>query len=611
MAEKALLGFGPEAVSPLIASLAHPDVHIQEASARILGKIKDPSAVFPLIAAFQAPFADRVRIAAAVALGDLGDARAVAPLMEALYEKTSPALHEVPRALAKLGACAVSPLIQALGDADGQVSRMAMAALGEIGDARAIPPLIGRLKSDAPFMSRAAADALVEIGEASVLPLMSVASEKGKARQRALDTLIRIGADGVAPLLEGLQSDPARYEAVALAVLPEIGTPAAEAVAALWKAPDSSGNDLWGRLLLAMGPPAVPFLVEALKGRDLHLALQGARILGKMGDERGVAPLMEALASDEPVLQAVSAKALADMGEPAVSALVSVLADPEFSAQGMVRAVLKEMGAPAAEPLIRVLNSDDALLVKRAAAILVEMESAAVPALIRHLSDPDLAVQRHCAEILVEIGAPAVSYVTEIVDRADPGRLWLAVKILGEMGDPRAVEALTAVSDHPDPKVRYFVVEALGRLRDPAAIPVLVAALKDPRMKFHAAAALAGLGWRPKTPSERLYFTSASKDGGISASQKAAFRARLWSDLEKKPFPEKACAFHALLNLFGEPVASELARFLERQGSLKMARLFIESGLGPLVESGLDWLARNIPQAFYDDPEAWLRPLAP
>jgi len=77
-----------------------------------------------------------VRQAAAEALGELGDARAV------------------------------GPLIVALQDGDVEVRRAAAWALGEIGDARAVDPLIAALRDEDVEVCRAAARALGEIENA-------------------------------------------------------------------------------------------------------------------------------------------------------------------------------------------------------------------------------------------------------------------------------------------------------------------------------------------------------------------------------------------------------------------------------------------------------------
>jgi HEAT repeat protein len=115
-----------------------------------------------------------VRIKASEALGELGDARAVEPLIKALGDRNNETVRRTAAAaLGKLGdGRAVVPLIKALGDADRGVCVTAAEALGKLGDARAVEPLIERLGISSWSVPKAAA-ALVKLGTAlAVEPLI-------------------------------------------------------------------------------------------------------------------------------------------------------------------------------------------------------------------------------------------------------------------------------------------------------------------------------------------------------------------------------------------------------------------------------------------------------
>ena len=84
--------------------------------------------------------------ATAEALGNIGDERAVEPLIKALGDEDSYTRQLTAMALGKIGdARAVEPLIKALKDEDSDVREYAAWALGEIGNKRAINPLINAL----------------------------------------------------------------------------------------------------------------------------------------------------------------------------------------------------------------------------------------------------------------------------------------------------------------------------------------------------------------------------------------------------------------------------------------------------------------------------------
>ena len=111
------------------------------AAAEALGKIGDPSAVEPLVIALGAG-----NYEAATALGKIGDPRAVEPLIAALQADgaTQSSVREnAAKALGKIGDLrAVEPLIAAV----KHYNVAAATALGQLGDSRAIEPLVAALK---------------------------------------------------------------------------------------------------------------------------------------------------------------------------------------------------------------------------------------------------------------------------------------------------------------------------------------------------------------------------------------------------------------------------------------------------------------------------------
>lgn len=153
-------------VEALIKTLQHKkDPPAQNKAALALGEIGDPRAVGPLIQALKDEN-DFVRLEAAEALGKIKDARAVKPLTQALKDEYEWVRFRATVALGKIGSKAeeaVPALAKALKDEYDFVREEAAEALGEIGDARAVEPLTKALKDEEEEVQEAAQEALEKI----------------------------------------------------------------------------------------------------------------------------------------------------------------------------------------------------------------------------------------------------------------------------------------------------------------------------------------------------------------------------------------------------------------------------------------------------------------
>lgn len=83
-------------------------------------------------------------------------------------------------------------------------------------------------------------------------------------------------------------------------------------------------------------------------------------------------------------------------------------------------------------------------------------------------------------ETLVHIGKTGLSELLSIVAERNPATICDAVKVLGRIGDKRAVPSLLMAMEHADVRLRRTVLEALGLLGDRSALGKIVAAISDP-----------------------------------------------------------------------------------------------------------------------------------
>ncbi|MDD1695495.1 MAG: HEAT repeat domain-containing protein [Methanoregula sp.] len=209
-----------------------------------------------------------VQYGAAEALGEIGDARAVEPLIAVLkHDETSGVRWKAAEALSKIGIPAVTSLIGALQHDDEDVRWKAAIALGEIGDPMAIPPLIHLLCDEDRYVKSRAANALSMIGEPAVDPLICALREgDGNLRWGAAMALGKIrNPRAIEPLIRAL---PDKYENVR-----------AEAASAL----------------AAIGEPALEPLLHFLKYSDGAARLEVVTALGELRDTGAIQPLIQLL----------------------------------------------------------------------------------------------------------------------------------------------------------------------------------------------------------------------------------------------------------------------------------------------------------------------------
>jgi HEAT repeat protein len=170
IAARALVSAGA-AVSQRIMELLRraPNPDLRARAARILGQIKEPLALGPLIDALK-DSDEWVRAAAAHALGGLLDPTATGPLIACLNDAHPPVRAAAADALGQLrdlsATEALQPLLQ---DSQASVRAAATRAMGRIGDNIIVEPIIGLLDDSDRDVRVAAVDALGSLRVVKVL----------------------------------------------------------------------------------------------------------------------------------------------------------------------------------------------------------------------------------------------------------------------------------------------------------------------------------------------------------------------------------------------------------------------------------------------------------
>lgn len=180
-ASTTLKRLGAPAVEPLLLALRDPSPLAADARPLVietLGMVGDARALAPLLEELRSPRAD-VRQAAARALRLLGNPVAIPALID-LFRQDERATgdeagvvgvwEEAATAVASFGEPALAPLCAALRDASANVRAWSIVALGRLGDTRAVGLLARMLVDPAPSVRAHAADALASLGDTAALP---------------------------------------------------------------------------------------------------------------------------------------------------------------------------------------------------------------------------------------------------------------------------------------------------------------------------------------------------------------------------------------------------------------------------------------------------------
>ncbi len=283
-AVEALRAIGTPAVEALGSCLTESSLAVQEAASSILATTADERVLTQLMLALRS--SDWiVKMHAAQALGRVKNADTVDALIPLLQDKVKAVREEAATALAAIGDTAIPCLVHALKHEDWLVRLHAVESLGKTRSPRAVEPLLSALFNDADSAVREdAVRALGEIGDAEAVDHLCVAMREPGLRTVAVEALGRIGNPSAVPVLIDVVTGGAPPEATRTAV---------------------GCGDQWNEELITQGA--------------------AVRALGLIGDDRAIPSLVAALSPTH--TRAEAAASLAKFGSKVVPVLIPLLTD--------------------------------------------------------------------------------------------------------------------------------------------------------------------------------------------------------------------------------------------------------------------------------------------
>jgi HEAT repeat protein len=205
-----------QAIRPLLSALKDQEDEVRSAACLALGLFNDPSTFDEITNVLLDDPIIEVRQAAARALGDTQHPAALPYLMEALHDsfwwyEREYAAGDLLSAIEKMGAAAVDPLIEALGNKEGTVRKFAAMLLGRLGDPRAIEPLGMTLYDMHHEVGKVSAESLAGFGAIAIGTLVEALSHPEMwIRIHSILALSKIRDARIAPVLLEMLNDPER-----------------------------------------------------------------------------------------------------------------------------------------------------------------------------------------------------------------------------------------------------------------------------------------------------------------------------------------------------------------------------------------------------------------
>jgi HEAT repeat protein len=287
-----------EATQTLMMTLDNESIWVRRACVVALGQIGDERAIPPLVNRLLDPpnseWPEELRDAIAKALGAIGET-------------------------------ALQTLIYALDDPDPWVNCAAARALGQIGDASAIAPLSAMTTSEHSVVRSATTQALAKMADVRAVRAALSTKEAPRAfwTLMALKELDEFTLDQLQTLLD----DPDEHiRAQAAEVLKRLGDSASDEPLAAALQPKAhvvlEESHVRNRTQETVAPQVaaaetnnglVP-LLSALHDSDAEVRLAAAEALGKLGNSAAIPGLSEALGDTDSRVRAAAARSIGDIG---------------------------------------------------------------------------------------------------------------------------------------------------------------------------------------------------------------------------------------------------------------------------------------------------------
>jgi HEAT repeat protein len=444
------------------------------------------------------------------ALGDIGDPRAVAVLIECLgHAKLMDDIHReelarlkarvrdgpllrpaIAKAIAKLGNAAVAPLIHALDHPKSEVRDGVVSALTLLAPAAA-ESLIQTLRSGTPVTRFGAAVALGGADSEEVCAALIAAATRDVELPVAAAAARSLGRSRCPEALVVLEDLTTRSDTLvrvaAAAALGQLGVAGAAAPLAMMLGDtDREVRQQAERSLARVGSYAIGAMEQLLGHENAGVADAAARVLGATG-AAALEPLLDNLAATDTRRRRSAAVGLGRICgvsyeeyhsfDPSnlargITALQTTLGDKHANVRCAAAEALGKLSRVA--DLVADFLADSKLDPVGAVELqmMTKATESSISRLVQALDDPISGVRASCAAALGTIGRHCSDALLDMLRRpTEPARIAAAEALMLVDDQNDAADIVTALSD-PNPAVRQVVAIAISRYVAKAEFPL-------------------------------------------------------------------------------------------------------------------------------------------
>ncbi len=430
--------------------------------------------------------------------------RLIAEIREAT-DKQSPQAQKAVQRLASMGASAIAPIVEALGQADKRETVAYVEALSAVVDNKTFPLLIkGMAENNARAVAGIAwalstsknytpsllLEALTNPDASKPAILEVIAAQRTRFSARELLTaaynqepnekaaLFRIVGDmvdvnSVPDLISRIEGKDVLARVHIINMLARFNLP--QVSEAIQRQLRDNNKLVRQAALVALAkinqPIAIEPVAKLLLDGDIDIQNKAVDLLIKQKHPETVKYLLPALKDESEYARRAAVEVLNEVGDArSIKSLLDAIKDDDWWVRSRAADALGKIGGPkVVDAVLQLIKDDDEDIRRSAIEILNQTkDERAINHLIEATKDKDWWVSERAVDALAEIGSKrAVPRLVEMLGSQTQGRsLPTVVRALGKLGDTKIIESLFTVLQRPEKEVKLEAIQALAKLAD-------------------------------------------------------------------------------------------------------------------------------------------------